>query len=231
MNTRKNTQAGFTLIELLVVISVLAAMAGIAVTAIDSYDGEARDQLARVEMNNIANAVYRFKQDTGYFPQEGVFNSTDSVAHDSNFDFLFSSPQSSNVDILPWQADVARGWNGPYLTTTSQQRLHFAEGAPLSSDCDLVSVDMTSTFIALEDTYERAREYSNTDNCFAIHNKGQWVPRAAAGMPYQYRLDYFEAGNPDCPAVTDNCIALISAGKDSIYNNGDDLVTILRKNG
>ncbi|WP_028469522.1 type II secretion system protein [Neptunomonas japonica] len=231
MNIKHSSQNGFTLIELLVVISVLAAMAGIAVTAIDSYDGEAREQLARVEMNNIANAIYRFKQDTGYFPHEGVFASSDSIAHDSNFDFLFSPPQSSSVDILPWQADVARGWNGPYLTTTSQQRLHFAHGAPLSSDCDLAAVDMTSTFIALEDTYERAREYSNTDDCFAIHNDGQWIPRAASGIPYHYQLDYFQASNPDCPTSTSNCIALISAGKDSTFNSGDDVVTILRKNG
>lgn len=231
MSTKHTHQSGFTLIELLVVISVLAAMAGIAVTAIDSYDDEARDQLARVEMNNIANAIYRFKQDTGYFPHEGVFASSDSIAHESNFDFLFSSPQSSSVDILPWQADVARGWNGPYLTTTSQQRLHFAHGSPLSSDCDLAAVDITSTFIALEDTYERARSYNNTDDCFTIYSDGQWIARAAAGIPYQYRLGYFQTSNPDCPSTTNNCIALISAGRDSVFDSGDDLVTILRKNG
>ncbi|MGY8872107.1 MAG: type II secretion system protein [Pseudomonadales bacterium] len=284
MNIKHSSQNGFTLIELLVVISVLAAMAGIAVTAIDSYDGEARDQLARVEMNNIANAIYRFQQDTGYFPHEGVFADTTEQYYDDsdldetehalkevryerssdsdirNFSFLFdkptkcrwdtsvtpnkcaTKPSSADIDyvkILPWKADIARGWHGPYLTQESQRRLQ-------NSDCDLDSVILTpsSSFSSLEDTFERSKTYSDTDSCFAIYNKGQWVPRTAAGMPYQYRLDYFKTNNLDCPGPDPlvppvippalpqkSCVALISAGKDSIFNSDDDIVTILRKNG
>lgn len=266
MIIKHSPQNGFTLIELLVVISVLAAMAGIAVTAIDSYDGEARDQLARVEMNNIANAIYRFKQDTGYFPHEGLFDKDANQYNDNgtlkdvryqrtnsyddkNFSFLFDQPTKCEWDtsvtpnrckttvsgsiislsILPWQADVARGWHGPYLTQDSQQHLQ-------NTNCDLGLFIPTpaSIYSALEDTYERARSYSDTDSCFAINNKGQWVPRAAAGMPYRYQLDFTSDNTLDCKDNT--CIVLISAGKDSIFNSDanpsdDDVVTILRKNG
>lgn len=229
---KAHTQQGFTLIELLVVISVLAAMAGIAVTAIDSYDDEARDQLAQVEMHTIANAIYRFKQDTGYFPEEGVFSTAAGIAHQSNLDFLFESPiNASNNEILPWNPAVARGWNGPYLTPDSQQRLHYAAGSPTSSDCALVAVNMGQSFPALEDPYEQSQAYAGSEDCFAIHNRGNWVAKRAAGQPYRYLLNFTHASYPDCPTGGSGCVVLLSAGKDGQFNSVDDLVTILRKNG
>lgn len=235
MNIRDHSQNGFTLIELLVVISVLATMAGIAVTAIDSYDTESREQLAAVEMNNIANAIYRFKQDTGYFPKEGIFASSNSSAHESNFDFLFTTPLSTGaVEILPWQTDIARGWNGPYLTQASQRRLHIpyipSYDGTLKSDCGLGYVTISESISTIEDTFEHARSYTDTDACFARYKDGQWIPVSTSGQPYVYRLDYSQADHPDCP-TTQTCIALISAGKDNIFDSTDDLVTILRKNG
>jgi len=65
---------GFTLLELLVVVSVLAALAGLTATIADRYERDAQVKLAEVEMARIASAIYRFRADTGYFPDTGPFS-------------------------------------------------------------------------------------------------------------------------------------------------------------
>lgn len=67
---------GFTLLELLVVVSVLAALAGLTSVRVDSYERDAQIKLAEVEMERIASAIYRFRADTGYYPNTGVFAPT-----------------------------------------------------------------------------------------------------------------------------------------------------------
>ncbi|MFT3848564.1 MAG: prepilin-type N-terminal cleavage/methylation domain-containing protein [Propionivibrio sp.] len=65
---------GFTLIELLVVCGILAAL---SVTAWGTYRGvqEANeDAIARADLARLANALRRFKQDTGYYPGQGPFS-------------------------------------------------------------------------------------------------------------------------------------------------------------
>jgi len=117
-----NKQRGFTLIELLVVVSILAAIAGVTATAIGSYDQDAREQLVRVEMKNIAKAIRRFREDTGYWPKTGPYDyigryagqttPTDIdeyvnnyYAHESDFRFLFYLPEryvgGYDIDNLP----------------------------------------------------------------------------------------------------------------------------------
>ncbi len=64
---------GFTLVELLVVCSILAAL---SVTAWGAYNGvqEANeDAIGRSDLTRLANALRRFKQDTGYYPGQGPF--------------------------------------------------------------------------------------------------------------------------------------------------------------
>lgn len=69
----KNSQ-GFTLLELLIVVSILAAISSIGFF---TFSGRANEQkiieLAKVEMQEIATAVKKFKQDTGYYPRQGPF--------------------------------------------------------------------------------------------------------------------------------------------------------------
>lgn len=227
-------QQGFTLLELLVVVSVLAAMAGIAAVAMDGYEQEAQEQLVHVEMKRIANAIYRFKEDTGYFPKEGVYTADslslagqDKTVYDTaeNLTWLFANPKSD----LSWNPNVGRGWHGPYITTESQQRYKVG-------DCDLVpnfvtSLNVSESFVALADTFERTKAYTNTDDdCFIVRDKGNWIPRAFSGMPYQYDLAYTNSEIPDCST---SCVAIISAGKNSEIGestNNDDIINVLRAN-
>lgn len=64
---------GFTLVELLVVCSILAAL---SVTAWGTYLGvqeSNEDAIARTDLMRLANALRRFRQDTGYYPGQGPF--------------------------------------------------------------------------------------------------------------------------------------------------------------
>ena len=64
---------GFTLVELLVVCGILAAL---AYTAWGGYIGiqeGAEDDIARAEMQRLADGLKRFKADTGYYPGQGPF--------------------------------------------------------------------------------------------------------------------------------------------------------------
>jgi len=109
-SSRVRRNLGFTLIELLVVISVLAAIAGMTSVALDVYQQDAEEKLTRVEMQRIANAIRRFKEDTGYWPKTGPFDYSsvlttepsasypmsqyrdDYFNHDANFWWLFTQP-------------------------------------------------------------------------------------------------------------------------------------------
>jgi len=253
---KNRKQKGFTLFELLVVVSILAAVAGIGASAVVGYEQEAREQLVYSEMNNIAKAIYRFKADTGYFPKEGVFpnryadEDNPTIDEMSNLSDLFFSPREDGSDdlansantvfgaeILAWDIQTARGWNGPYISLNSLQRRSLG-------DCDLdVGVGDVFIFgvnvaeeanedsvIAVEDTFYRKTTYSNSDSCFVIKDDNVWVSRLTPGQPYIYHLDYSSSLYPECSA--NSCIALLSAGPDGQFNNGgtDDIVKILRVN-
>jgi len=242
-------QQGFTLLELLVVVSVLASLAGIAAVAMDGYEQDAQEQLVHVEMKRIANAIYRFKEDTGYFPKEGMFtadhlfgasdSSTPKAEYEnaSNLSWLFSAPElhdtngdgdtdasdGSPTNRLPWNQSVGRGWNGPYLTNESKQLLS-------TQDCDLSVTGSNNSFDAIADPFERKKAYSGSDSCFVVLDEGNWISREVAGMPYQYDTAYTNSDIPDC---TTSCIAIISSGKNSEINeitDNDDIVTVLRAN-
>lgn len=224
----KNRQTGFTLIELLVVVSILATMATISVSIVGGYDQRARSELVDVEMKTIANAIYRFHRDTGYFPKEGLFAASASP-HAANMDYLYSSPvDGSNNEILEWDADSSRGWNGPYLTTDSQQRWHILNSG--SSDCDLAAVAIADSFPAMEDPFLNQQTYTSSHECFAIHDDGNWIPKEYSGQPYQYLTAFTNTNYPTCSATS--CIALLSAGPDGNFENGDgdDVVRVLRVN-
>ena len=100
---------GFTLIELLVVCSILAAL---AYTAWGSYTGiqeGAEDDIARAEMQRLADGLKRFKADTGFYPGQGPF--------------ILSAPGTVETPVSTTRMDctpsggVLRTWAAPNLDT------------------------------------------------------------------------------------------------------------------
>ncbi|MDR0578331.1 MAG: prepilin-type N-terminal cleavage/methylation domain-containing protein [Candidatus Accumulibacter sp.] len=64
---------GFTLIELLVVCGILAALAFTAWGAYNGVQEAAEDDIALADLRRVADAVRRFRADTGFYPGQGPF--------------------------------------------------------------------------------------------------------------------------------------------------------------
>jgi prepilin-type N-terminal cleavage/methylation domain-containing protein len=138
-------QQGFTLLEMLVVVSLLAAVAFIGAGTFRGVLRSTEEQLVYAEMQQIAEAIRRFRQDTGYYPKEGPFGLDPSLCDPpsgctgevidlpdwaspsrelwfkspANFYQLLSteSPLAGTGNQLEnWSAETGRGWRGPYLT-------------------------------------------------------------------------------------------------------------------
>jgi len=104
---------GFTLIELLVVCSILAALSFIAWGGYTGVQERAEDDIARAEMLRLADALRRFKADTGYYPGQGPFalvalGTTETANGSGGIDC--TTPEPGNGAIL-------RSWAAPNLDT------------------------------------------------------------------------------------------------------------------
>ncbi len=254
MNQQVNHQSnpvqfakGFTLIELLVVVSILAAMAGIAVSVVGGYEQKAREELAQTEIKRIAGAILKFKQDTGYFPATGVF-AKDAPSSMADFSYLFYSPvkegkdqSSQGREILPWDLSSSRGWNGPYLSLDSVDYMRKGSCHQKQFDDHLKVFPSNVTrqqdangVMGLADPFEAKANYtSETELCFVAKNdKGESLAKPFTGQPYQYQVAFKNNRYPDCNEGGKGCVALVSAGKDSLFENGnnDDIVRILKVN-
>lgn len=134
---------GFTLLELLTVVAILATVAFVAAGRMGGLQQQTSEQLVHTEMQEIATAIRRFKQDTGYYPKTGPFGLvgpgfgpiTDAVLSSqkphaganptnrarwfyspANFYQLVSNPLSGTGHQLEnWNPETGRGWRGPYL--------------------------------------------------------------------------------------------------------------------
>lgn len=123
---------GLTLLELLTVLAIVVAVAGIASSSFNGVDRRTRAELTRTEMMQVAAAIRQFRQDTGYYPKQGIFGHVgntppglveagavpqDEFDSPANFYQLFSQPTTDGtVAILPFDENTGRGWRGPYLT-------------------------------------------------------------------------------------------------------------------
>ncbi len=250
----KQKNAGFTLVELLVVVAILAAMSGIATTALGSYEQRARGELVLTEMKRISNAILKFNVDTGYFPKQGIYaKKINSVVDKSDIGFLFYSPRNNGADAnsqgnekLPWDAAANRGWNGPYLSmdSISYMRLADCEKKTVADDLRIFPVNATremdkNSIIALEDTFSRKVTLNKeTPACFIVNSRekrekeGHWTPKEYTGSPYHYEIEFRNDLYPECQKSGVGCVALLSAGKNGKYENGnnDDIIKILRTN-
>ena len=67
-------EAGFTLVELLVVLAILGLIVALVTPQVLKYLGRAKTDTARIEIQNIGNALDLFRLDLGRYPtqQEGL---------------------------------------------------------------------------------------------------------------------------------------------------------------
>lgn len=98
---------GFTLIELLVVCGILAALSYTAWGAYAGVQEGAEDDIARAEMQRLADGLKRFKADTGYYPGQGPF----VLAALGTAETTISS---TRIDCTP-VGGVLRSWAAPDL--------------------------------------------------------------------------------------------------------------------
>lgn len=124
---------GFTLIELLVVVAILTAIATTAFGYYHEAAEETKEELARVQLAELANAIQRFRQDTGYYPREGPFALDTAggaiAAATVPSAAWFQSPANlwqlveqpvmlathAQAFLANWDPATRRGWHGPYL--------------------------------------------------------------------------------------------------------------------
>lgn len=112
---RSGRAGGFTLMELLVVIVILAALAGLVVSQVDSSQENAELTVARADLQVVSEALFGsaagvgYLQDMKYVPG---FRRVEVRVHD-----LFSP--SSYPSFATFDPGTKRGWRGPYLRKSS----------------------------------------------------------------------------------------------------------------
>ncbi|MFC7050959.1 type II secretion system major pseudopilin GspG [Emcibacter nanhaiensis] len=99
-NKRKYQQRagdeGYTLLELLVVLAILALLATFAAPAVLKYLGSAKEDVAGVQLENLAAALNLYRLEVGDYPST-----------DDGLQALLTAPKD------------AASWNGPYLEKES----------------------------------------------------------------------------------------------------------------
>ncbi|CAG9167846.1 type II secretion system major pseudopilin GspG [Cupriavidus pampae] len=85
---------GFTLLELLVVLLIIALLAGYVGPRLFGEVGKAKTKTAASQMKSIANALDRYRLDTGRFP----------------------TTETGLAALMTNQGNVT-GWDGPYMSS------------------------------------------------------------------------------------------------------------------
>lgn len=111
LSNRLRKSGGFTLIELLVVVALLAILASVTVMSLDSTRASAEIDATKFEMAEIRKALLQFKYDVRHFPdaEDEIIAPADRIA------LLRNCEPADDDGCTPWDPDLKRGWNGPYL--------------------------------------------------------------------------------------------------------------------
>jgi prepilin-type N-terminal cleavage/methylation domain-containing protein len=246
---KSHKQQGFTLIELLVVVSILASLAGLASVAMDGYQQDSEETITRVEMQRIANAIRRFKADTGYWPKTETENGSEFGANNdiidyagtdsANFNFLFNKPDE---DMSNWNPEYAIGWHGPYVDLPAIKPLVIdagSAGCPITNTNDYDALQLLPRFNGLVDRFQQLRKkVSGKDYCVLTREKKDPTKFKVAeysASPYLYETGFTDPDSTLCDSDDSvSCIALRSFGSDGVDNKGadasDDIVFVLQIN-
>lgn len=194
------SRAGLTLIELIVVLTILIALAGLAVPLVGGNAERARDTATETTLQRLRDVILnRYLVDVPVripveYPIDG---STETVIAPPTIRALFQRPP----DVAPYHPTTQLGWNGPYFLET---------GARFPSDPDAVARGFTEP-LGLPGEPAVLDSWGNP-----IVIRPEWLEQPDADNP---------ANNP-VPVLF---WKLVSAGRDGNLNTtGDNVVLPLQ---
>lgn len=243
---------GFTLLELLTVVAILAAVAFVVTSRMGGLQEQTSQQLVQTEIQEIATAIRRFKQDTGYYPRQGPFGLTDkggAVTHQSlpssagnttdwfyspaNFYQLFVNPVMDSGNPLSrlasWDTETSQGWRGPYLQGFIDGYLEIGTGinngteAEYGNPCgDPLNGNVITNVNGIADPFEHAHSNNGLMGWSAAVGGNK---RTSWGRPYLF----FLAGtgsDGNCTGTAEDRFLphLVSMGPDGRYGTNDDII-------
>ena len=148
----------FTVLELLVVVAILAALAGIAVSAVDRGQERSSADLVTTELGRIAEAVRQFRSDVGRSPKLLAELMQSPTNTDTLGGWWWPGAQ---LPVPPlYDPAIRRGWNGPYLQAEFRSFKDSDSSGPLvgvrgqdrfsdAADTWLISDDLNNKRLAL----------------------------------------------------------------------------------
>lgn len=198
----KNKQYGLSLLELLVVVSILAAIAGIGTAYYDSIGEDKKDDLTRIEINQLAAAVKQFHTDTGTWPG---FADVDLDGDTDEHSQPFSWSILTDTNLASWDAVSNRGWRGPYINRMPVDSVNVPNGSEidlngLDNDASKAPVD-----ISVNNTLTDA--WGNAYALLAIKNRNIIISAGKNGV-FESLSDAVGddcSGTPPDPSHLDAC--------------------------
>ena len=224
----------FTIVELLVVVAIIALLVGIMVPAVRGALDRAKDLAVKTQLASISTGLELFKSDAGDYPE-----SLDTVAGKPGAQLLcdallgvdlkgpFVNGQQKNpyikqegIDFFPYGPDLS---NQTYVMQGKWGHaiLYYraAPGAMLATD-------------AIDQIYD-ADDNANSIPAFSGLTDDPLADATGTYKSFYSYITNVQIGNPaDLNAAAPfnaESFILISAGKDGIYGNEDDIANFDRK--
>jgi prepilin-type N-terminal cleavage/methylation domain-containing protein len=228
IETSRGDNNGFSLIELLVVLALLVAIAGIGTAYYGTVEEDKKDDLTRIELNQLAMAAKQFHADTGFWPGNTDLDNDTNEDHTNAFDWSILT--DTTIYGGSWDAVSNRGWRGPYTSqvltdTVTISNVSEIDVNGLDNDASASPSDTTTDNVEL-DPYGRAYVLLFTNNRSMIISPGKDGVFTLLGMNYTALGSAISVGECDTTPNLANCeeTLYLAYCSGNTLTNDDDLV-------